>query len=178
MSKLGNIYKTTRENTRFTQETVAEQLELSSESIRSYEQDKRVPSVPIVMKMADIYKSPELLNHYCCNECPIGKLTISPIHQENINNIYKLSINIFNILGQGDEMGKMLLDVVEDGQITEDEKPVVNHLVENLKKLSGLTNDLVIALEKSIWKTDFSKLEEIKGIRWYWNVIYWNSSIT
>ena len=149
MSKLGNIYKTTRENTGFTQETASEQLELSSESIRAYEQDKRVPSVPIVMKMADIYNSPELLNNYCCNECPIGKLTISPIHQENINNIYKLAINIFNLLGQGNEMGKMLLDVVEDGQITEDEKPVVNHLVENLKKLSGLTNDLVIALEKS-----------------------------
>jgi DNA-binding XRE family transcriptional regulator len=148
VSKLVNIYKTAREKTRITQETVAEQLELSSESIRAYEQDKRVPPFPILIKMAEIYNSPELLNNYCCNVCPIGKITISPIHQENINNIYKLSINIFNILGQGNEMGKMLLDVVEDGRVTEDEKPVINHLVENLKNLSGLTNDLVIALEK------------------------------
>jgi len=99
--------------------------------------------------MADAYNSPELLNHYCCNECPIGKLTISPVSQDNIDNIYKLSINIFNVLGEGNEMGKKLLDIVEDGEITEDEKPTVDYIVNNLKKLSGFTNDLLIAIEKS-----------------------------
>ena len=35
-----------------------------------------------------------------------------------------------------------------DGKVTEDEKPKVDYIVDNLKKLSGFTNDLVIAFEK------------------------------
>ena len=45
-------------------------------------------------------------------------------------------------------MSKMLLDVVADGKVTEDEKPKVDYIVDNLKKLPGFTNDLVIAFEK------------------------------
>lgn len=143
-----NIYQTARENTRITQEKAAEILDISVESIRTYENFKRTPSAKMVIKMSEAYNTPEILNHYCCSECPIGKLTISPIHKENINNIYKLSINIFNLLGTGNKMGELLLKVVEDGQITEDEKPTVDYIVNSLKELSGFTSDLVIALEK------------------------------
>ncbi|RII32823.1 transcriptional regulator [Clostridium chromiireducens] len=124
-------------------------LGVSKDSLLNYELGlcRQVP-VDIVCKMADIYNAPELLNHYCCHECPIGQRTVSPINQDNIKNIYKLSISIFNLLGVGNEMSTTLLDVVEDGKITEDEKPKVDYIVDNLKKLSGLTNDLVIALEK------------------------------
>lgn len=101
-----------------------------------------------VLLISDTYNAPELLNHYCCHECPIGQHIAIPINQENVENIYKLSISIFNLLGAGNEMSTTLLDVVEDGKITEDEKPKVDYIVGNLKKLSGLTNELVIALEK------------------------------
>ena len=151
-----NIYRRARIkasifNEKFkSREGASESIGVSKDSLTNYELNlcKQVP-VDIVVKMADAYNSPELMNNYCCNECPIGKLTISPISQENIDNIYKLSINIFNVLGEGNEMGKRLLDVVEDGLITEDEKPTVDYIVNNLKKLSGFTNDLLIAIEKS-----------------------------
>jgi len=132
-----NIYRQARTkasdfNEKFkSREGASEVIGVSKDSLTNYELGlcKQVP-VDIVVKMADAYNSPELLNHYCCNECPIGKLTISPVSQENINNIYKLSIGIFNLLGEGNEMGKKLLDVVEDGQITEDEKPAVDYIVD------------------------------------------------
>jgi len=151
-----NIYRKARIlasdfNEKFkSREGASEAIGVSKDSLTNYELNlcKQVP-VDIVVKMADAYNSPELLNHYCCNECPIGKLTISPVSQDNIDNIYKLSINIFNVLGEGNEMGKKLLDIVEDGEITEDEKPTVDYIVNNLKKLSGFTNDLLIAIEKS-----------------------------
>lgn len=114
----------------------------------NYELGLNPVPVDMVCKMADIYNAPELLNHYCCNECPIGKRTVSPISKENINNIYKLSINIFQLLGHGTSMGKTLLNVVEDGIISDDEKPQIDYIVNNLKRLSGLTADLIIALEK------------------------------
>ncbi|NOW85954.1 transcriptional regulator [Clostridium beijerinckii] len=128
-------------------EGASEALCISRDSLLNYELGRPIP-VDIVCKMADIYNAPELLNYYCCNECQIGKLTISPISQENIKNIYKLSVSIFNLLKPGEKMATMLMDVVEDGVITEDEKPTVEYIINNLKKLSGCTNELVIALEK------------------------------
>ena len=130
-------------------EGASEVLGISKDSLLNYELGlcKQIP-VDIVCKMADVYSASELLNYYCCNECPIGKLTISPVSQENINNIYKLSIGIFNLLGSENKMSKMLLDVIADGKITEDEKPSIDYIVTNLKKLSGLTTELIIAVEK------------------------------
>lgn len=150
-----NIYRKARIkasdfNEKFkSREGASEAIGVSKDSLTNYELNlcKQVP-VDIVVKMADAYNSPELLNNYCCNECPIGKLTISPVSQENIDNIYRLSINIFNLLGEGNKMRTDLLDIVEDGKITEDEKPSLDNIVSNLKRLSGLTNDLIIATEK------------------------------
>lgn len=129
-------------------EGASEFLCVSKDMLLNYESGLNPVPVDMVCKMADIYNEPELLNHYCCNECPIGKRTVSPISKENINNIYKLSINIFQLLGQGTSMGKTLLNVVEDGIISDDEEPQIDYIVNNLKRLSGLTTDLIIALEK------------------------------
>lgn len=130
------------------QESASEFLNISKNMLLNYELGLNPVPVDMVCMMADVYNAPELLNHYCCNECPIGKRTVSPISKENINNIYKLSINIFQLLGQGTNMGKTLLDIVDDGVISKEEKPQVDYIVNNLKKLSGLTTDLIIALEK------------------------------
>lgn len=130
------------------QESASEFLNVSKNMLLNYELGLNPVPVDMVCMMADVYNAPELLNHYCCNECPIGKRTVSPVSKENINNIYKLSINIFQLLGQGTDMGKTLLDIVDDGVISQEEQPQVDHIVNNLKKLSGLTTDLIIALEK------------------------------
>ncbi|MBS6486388.1 hypothetical protein [Veillonella sp.] len=149
-----SVYRKSRKqaaiyNERFkSMEGASEFLCVSKDMLLNYELCLNPVPVDMVCKMADIYNAPELLNHYCCNECPIGKRTVSPISKENINNIYKLSINIFQLLGQGTNMGKTLLDIVDDGVISQEEKPQVDYIVNNLKKLSGLTTDLIIALEK------------------------------
>ena len=151
-----NIYRQARKqaskfNDKFkSMEGASEFLGIGRDQFSNYELGlcKQVP-VDIVVKMADAYNSPELLNHYCCNECPIGKLTISPVSQENIDNIFKLSINIFNVLVEGKEIGKQLLDIADDGEITEDEKPRMDYIVNKMKRISGLYNDLIIAIEKS-----------------------------
>lgn len=129
-------------------EGASEDLCVSKDMLLNYELGLNPVPVDMVCRMSDVYNAPELLNHYCCNECPIGKRTVSPISKENIDNIYKVSVSIFQLLGQGTSMGKTLLNVVEDGIISEDEKPQVDNIVNNLKRLSGLTTDLIIALEK------------------------------
>lgn len=129
-------------------ESASEKIGIDRTRLARIELGSLNPYPEEVLLIADTYSAPELLNHYCCGLCPIGQNTVAPINKDNIENIYKLSISIFNLLGVGNEMSTTLLDVVEDGKITEDEKPKVDYIVNNLKKLSGLTNDLVIALEK------------------------------
>ena len=149
-----NIYRRARIkaacfNEKFkSREGASEILGVSKDSMNNYElgQCKQVP-VDIVIKMADVYHSPELMNDYCCNECPLGKFTVSPVNLENINNIYKLGISIFNCLSEGHQIGKRLLDIVEDGKITEDETPTATYIVDVLESLSRLKNELIIAIE-------------------------------
>lgn len=130
-------------------EGASEAIGVSKDSLVNYELDlcKQVP-VDVVVRMADAYNSPELMNSYCCNECPIGKLTISPITQSNIDNIYKLSITIFTLLGEGNQLRNRLLEIVQDGVIDETENEDLDNILNNLKSLAGVTNDLIIATEK------------------------------
>lgn len=152
--KQDSIYRKARKqaaefNDKFkSREGASEDLCVSKDMLLNYELGLNPVPVNMICKMSDVYNAPELLNYYCCNECPIGKRTVSPISKENIENIYKVSISIFQLLGEGTNMGKTLLDVVEDGIISENEKTQVDYIVNNLKKLSGLTTDLIIALEK------------------------------
>ncbi|HBJ2623437.1 TPA: transcriptional regulator [Clostridium botulinum] len=155
MKENENIYRKARTraaefNEKFkNRDGASETLGVSKDSLINYELGlcKQVP-VDVVVRMADAYNAPELMNYYCCNECPIGKLTISPVDQTNINNIYKLSINIFNLIGEGNQLRNTLLDIVEDGVIDESEKEDLNKILDNLRKLAGLTNDLIIVTEK------------------------------
>ena len=55
-----NIYQSARMAAGLTQEKAAELLNISVESIRAYETDKRVPPNQIVSDMTDIYQTPHL----------------------------------------------------------------------------------------------------------------------
>ena len=52
----------------------AEEMGLSEDAVKSAELGlyKFLP-VDNAVLMADTYNAPELLNHYCLNECPIGR---------------------------------------------------------------------------------------------------------
>ncbi len=52
-----NIYQKARENTNLTQEKASELLDISVESLRAYENDKRIPPNAIVSKMISIYNN-------------------------------------------------------------------------------------------------------------------------
>lgn len=54
-------------------EDAAEQLGMSVDAVKNAELnlDKCMPVDKAVL-MADLYNAPQLLNHYCLKECPIG----------------------------------------------------------------------------------------------------------
>ncbi|MBO3334149.1 hypothetical protein [Clostridium perfringens] len=73
--------------------------------------------------MAEAYNAPELLNHYCCNECPIGKRITPIIESGNIDNLYKFAISVANTLDDSVNIQKTLLKINDVSTL----KNIFNH---------------------------------------------------
>lgn len=82
----------------YSREGAAELLGISSSTLSDYELGltKTIPP-DMVVKMADLYNSPELCNRYCNRECPIGsRLNIS----DEVPSLDRVVLRLLNVLDQ------------------------------------------------------------------------------
>lgn len=137
-------------NPKFTsREGASEYLGISKDSLTDYELDLcKVVPVDKVVIMADAYNAPQLLNNYCCNECPIGKRITQPIDAENIENLYRFAISATNDLENSKEIQRTLLKIVEDGVIDDSEQEELKIIVDFFSKLEKRSAELRIIAEK------------------------------
>lgn len=130
-------------------EGASEELGISKDSLNQYELDLcRVVPVDKVVIMADVYNAPELLNNYCCNECPIGKRIIEPIDNENLNNLFRFAVLTTNTLEESPRIQKLLFKIVEDGIIDESEKEELETIVDFFSKLEMRASELKVYAKK------------------------------
>ncbi|MCC0660700.1 helix-turn-helix transcriptional regulator [Clostridioides sp. ZZV14-6154] len=127
-----NIYQKARENTNLTQEKASEQLGISVESLRAYENDKRMPPTTIVSKMTEIYNNQFLgyqhLKSSIGNELiDLPNVKLKPISSAAL----KLYIAIRNYLKLEDEF----IGIVEDDVIEKDEEEIWNIVTGNIDNL-------------------------------------------
>ncbi|AZV56772.1 helix-turn-helix transcriptional regulator [Clostridium sp. AWRP] len=129
-------------------EGTSEILGVSPSSLLNYETGvcKQIPT-DVVVKMAEIYNAPELMNYYCCKECPIGKYSVPHIEVLEMD---RITIQIVSSLENINEVKKELLDITEDGIITEYEKPKLDHIVKTLDKISVESQELKLWVQKNI----------------------------
>lgn len=96
--------------------------------------------------MADLYNAPELRNYYCTEICPLGcdipKVTIA-----DLSCISLKAVSVFRKVGPTREL---LLDITDDGVITEDEKGDLQKILENLEELEGVTQNLRMWVKKNL----------------------------
>ena len=68
------------------------------ERIEKIDSEKVLPHPEEVLIMADKYKSPELCNYYCSNQCPIGQQYVPEIKMKELPHIKeeleKISVNV------------------------------------------------------------------------------------
>lgn len=101
-----------------------------------------VPYPEEVLLMADAYKAPELLNHYCRNCCPIGK-RIAPAAE--VRDLDRLTIKLVCALEKSEDVRSAMLQIAHDGNVTKDEEG-------KFMEVSGLLEQLAtIAQEIKIW---------------------------
>ncbi len=123
-------------------EGAAERLGMSVSSVADAELGltKCMPVDKAVL-MADLYNAPHLLNYYCLHECPIGcRQSIS----DEVLDIDRVTVKLLKNLkvNQLTEMKDKLLDIAEDGIISDNEKPDLREILEYLDKLAKTVSEL------------------------------------
>lgn len=136
----------------YSKEYAAELLHISAGQLQDYELGitKCIPPDNI-LRMADIYNAPELRNMYCREMCPLGEDT-PKVEVEDLDRIVIRIISSLRRIGQTEES---LLNIVEDGHITEEKKPELKKVIDHLDELSAIEQNLKIWVEKNLdWEND------------------------
>lgn len=131
----------------YTKEYAAEMLGISPSSLSDYELGvtKIVPP-DMIIKMADLYNAPELKNYYCREVCPLG-CDIPKIELDDLDRITVKALSTFRKISETKEI---LLDITEDGKISEEEKPELKKVLDTLDELVSVSQNLKIWAEKNL----------------------------
>lgn len=131
----------------FSKEYAAEQLHISASQLQDYELGitKCIPPDNI-LRMADLYKAPELRNLYCREMCPLG----GDVPVLKLDDLDRITVKAMASLRKVAETKELLLDITEDGVISEDEKPSLKRVLETLDEISAIAQNLKAWTEKNL----------------------------
>ena len=96
--------------------------------------------------MADLYNAPELENYYWTNICPLG----GEMPKADLADLDRISIRALSTFRKIGETKELLLDITEDGVISEDEKGDLNKVLENLEELEQIAQSLKLWVKKNL----------------------------
>lgn len=131
-------------------EGAAELLGISVSTLADYELgNTKVVPVDKVVIMADIYNSPELIAGYCMRECPVHGFLPLATEEKSIQGIALRLLRRFN---ENDlkTMKEDLIDITEDGIISDDEVPRLKAILERLDNMAETISEMKIVGEKYI----------------------------
>lgn len=97
--------------------------------------------------MADKYKAPELLNYCCTKCCPIGVIDVEPVE---VMSIEKIAVRLLRTLGDVADIEKAIIEIAAKEKVTEDEIRKLNEILEKLKRLAKIKNELAVYLRRMI----------------------------
>jgi len=114
-------------------EGASEELGVSPSSVADWELGNTKPTPEKVNLMADIYQCPELRNHYCVNECPLGAYTTFAVERLEFD---RLTVEVVSSLHRSDKMLQTLLHIAEDGEISKEEQEQFWSIVDYINTLA------------------------------------------
>ena len=114
-----NIYQIARESTGLTQEKDSEYLDISVDSLRAYEGDKRTPPDHVVIKMIEVYDTQYLAYQHMRTRDDVGKSFLPNVEIKDLPAaMLRLQKEVNDFIKLRDEM----IDITCDGVIDENEK--------------------------------------------------------
>ncbi|TGY90885.1 XRE family transcriptional regulator [Petralouisia muris] len=131
----------------YSKEGAAELLGVSVSTLSDYELGlTKVIPPDMVVKMAELYNAPELENYYCTEMCPLG----CEMQKVSIEDLDRISIRVFAALRKLGGTGELLLEIAEDGIVSEDERPDMQRVLESLGELEAVTQNLKLWAKKNL----------------------------
>lgn len=143
-----NIYQLRREELGLSREKASELLEtMPADRIEKIESEKTLPHPDEVLLMSEAYKMPNLCNHYCANECPIGKQYVPEIKIKDLSQIVLEMLASLNSMHKKQER---LIEITADGKIEGDEIKDFIRIQEELEKISITVETLQLWSEQML----------------------------
>lgn len=143
-----NIYQQTREALKLTREAASDLLEcISPERIEKIENERSMPHPDEVLVMAEKYKQPGLCNHYCANQCPIGKQYVPEIKVKDLSRIVLEMLASLNAMGRQKDR---LIEITADGSISGDELRDFIRIQQELERISIAVETLQLWSEQML----------------------------
>ncbi len=96
--------------------------------------------------MADLYNAPELRNFYCTGMCPLG----SEMSKASVEDLDRITIRVVSAFRRLDGTKELLLDITEDGIVSDDERQDMHKVLESLEELEGIAQSLKIWVKKNM----------------------------
>lgn len=120
-------------------EKAAELLGLAPSTLADYELGitKFVPQ-DSVLRMIDLYNAPELKNIYCRGMCPLG----ADVPVLEIDSLDRITVRAASNMRKMEFFKEMLLDIAEDGIITNEERPSLGMVIDFLDEVSNIAQNL------------------------------------
>ena len=148
-----NIYKIARRAAGFTQESAAEQLEISVDSVRAYETYQRTPPNEIVERMVICFHAPQLAYQHLHETTGLVSRIIPQLEQRSI---LEVAIRIYNRMRNfsQDSCLERLMAIAEDGRIDDTERPEFDEIIAELRSIiqSGLELEIFCSPEPAAKK--------------------------
>lgn len=129
-----NIYKTARLAAGYTQESSAERLGISVESLRAYETDQRTPPSEVVELMVICYNAQHLAYQHLRESNSLARRIVPSLEERTL---LEISVRIFNRLKSLDKKNSIerLMDIAEDNVISPDERAEFDAILADLKEI-------------------------------------------
>ena len=157
-----NIYQINRENLDLTREKASELLEsITADRIEKIESGRSLPHPDEILTMAEKYKNPNLCNHYCSQECPIGIQYVPKIESKILSQIV---LEMLASLNSIDKKKNRLIEITADGEVSDDELKDFVMIQEELEQISMTVESLQLWVENMI-VNDHIDREKIEAIR-------------
>lgn len=161
------IYKETRKRHNLTRDEVCDEASLLNfplqpERLERIENGKFSISPEEVMLLSKIYGEPTLCNHFCSNECPIGKKYVPEIEVKDLTQIVLEMLSSLNSMKNSQER---LIEITANGEIGDDEIRDFVFIQNKLEKLSMTIESLQLWVEQMLAdkKINLEKYNEIIG---------------
>lgn len=143
-----NVYQISREEAGLTRAAASELMEfISADRIEKIESEKSAPHADEIMAMSKVYKDPELCNHYCSNECPIGQRYVPEI---KIKELSQITLEMIASLNAMENEKNRLIEITVDGKISEDEQADFAQIKKKLDDIAISVQSLQMWIDNAI----------------------------